>query len=116
LKIFFSPLFSYFLGAIPFGWILSKLVKGVDIRKIGSGRTGTTNTMRASGYPIAVLTLLLDGLKGVASVWLARWLAPEIPGLAIIAPIFAIIGHNYSVFLAEKDTTGKLIYKFGYGG
>lgn len=116
MKILFSLLCSYFLGAIPFGWILSKLVKGVDIRKIGSGRTGTTNTMRASGYPIAVLTLLLDGLKGVASVWLARWLAPEIPGLAIIAPIFAIIGHNYSVFLAEKDTTGKLIFKGGAGG
>jgi glycerol-3-phosphate acyltransferase PlsY len=116
LKIFFCLFSSYFLGAIPFGWVLSKLVKGVDIRKMGSGRTGTTNTMRASGYPIAILTLLLDGFKGVVSVWLASWLAPGMLGLEIIAPIFAIVGHNYSIFLVEKDTTGKLIFKGGAGG
>lgn len=112
----FGLISSYFLGAIPFGWIFSKLVKGVDIRKMGSGRTGTTNTMRASGYPIAILTLLLDGFKGVVSVWLASWLAPGMLGLEIIAPIFAIVGHNYSIFLVEKDTTGKLIFKGGAGG
>ncbi|HMN15394.1 MAG TPA: glycerol-3-phosphate acyltransferase [Bellilinea sp.] len=116
MKIFFCLFSSYFLGAIPFGWVLSKLVKGVDIRKMGSGRTGTTNTMRASGYPIAILTLLLDGFKGVVSVWLASWLAPGMLGLEIIAPIFAIVGHNYSVFLIEKDITGKLIFKGGAGG
>jgi glycerol-3-phosphate acyltransferase PlsY len=116
LKIFFCLFSSYFLGAIPFGLVLSKLVKGVDIRKMGSGRTGTTNTMRASGYPIAILTLLLDGFKGVVSVWLASWLAPGMLGLEIIAPIFAIVGHNYSIFLVEKDTTGKLIFKGGAGG
>lgn len=116
MKIFFCLFSSYFLGAIPFGWILSKLVKGVDIRKMGSGRTGTTNTMRASGYPIAILTLLLDGFKGVVSVWLARYLAPGMIGLGIIALIFAIIGHNYSVFLVAKDTTGKLVFKGGAGG
>ena len=116
MKIFFCLFSSYFLGAIPFGWVLSKLVKGVDIRKMGSGRTGTTNTMRASGYPIAILTLLLDGFKGVVSVWLASWLAPGMLGLEIIAPIFAIVGHNYSIFLVEKDTTGKLIFKGGAGG
>lgn len=116
MKFVFSLFFSYFLGAIPFGWIFSKLVKGVDIRKMGSGRTGTTNTMRASGYPIAILTLLLDGFKGVVSVWLASWLAPGMLGLEIIAPIFAIVGHNYSIFLVEKDTTGKLIFKGGAGG
>ncbi len=116
MKIFFCLFSSYFLGAIPFGWVLSKLVKGVDIRKMGSGRTGTTNTMRASGYPIAILTLLLDGFKGVVSVWLASWLAPGMLGFEIIAPIFAIVGHNYSIFLVEKDTTGKLIFKGGAGG
>lgn len=72
--------------------------------------------MRASGYPIVILTLLLDGFKGVASVWLARYLAPGMIGLGIIALIFAIIGHNYSVFLVAKDTTGKLVFKGGAGG
>lgn len=116
MKFVFSLFFSYFLGAIPFGWIFSKLVKGVDIRKMGSGRTGTTNTMRVSGYPIALLTLFLDGFKGVASVWFARYIAPGMVGLEIMAPIFAIVGHNYSVFLVEKDTTGKLVFKGGAGG
>ncbi len=83
---------------------------------MGSGRTGTTTTMRASGYPIAILTLLLDGFKGMASVWFARYIAPGNIGLEIMAPIFAIVGHNYSVFLVEKDTTGKLIFKGGAGG
>ena len=92
------------------------MVKGVDIRKMGSGRTGTTNTMRASGYPLAILTLLLDGLKGMASVWLARYLAPGMIGLEIMSPIIALVGHNYSVFLAEKNTSGKLIFKGGAGG
>ena len=111
MKFSFSLQFSYFLEAISFGWILSRLVKGVDIRKTGSGRTGTTNTMRASGYPIAILTLLLDGFKGVASDWLARYLASGRIGLEIIAPIFAIIIHNDSFFLVEKNTTDKLIFK-----
>jgi len=52
----------------------------------------------------------------VVSVWLASWLAPGMLGLEIIAPIFAIVGHNYSIFLVEKDTTGKLIFKGGAGG
>ena len=72
--------------------------------------------MRASGYPIAILTLFLDGPKGTASVWPARWLARGILGLEIITPNFAIIGHNYSVFLVKKNTTGKLIFKRGTGG
>ncbi len=102
MKFVFSLFFSYFLGAIPFGWIFSKLVKGVDIRKMGSGRTGTTNTMRASGYPIALLTLFLDGFKGVASVWFARYIAPGMVGLEIMAPIFAIVGIIIRFFLWKK--------------
>jgi len=108
LKFSFSLLFSYFLGAISFGWILSRLVKGVDIRKIEGLNTGTTNTMRASGYPIAILTLLLDGFKGVASDWLARYLASGRIGLEIIAPIFSIIRHNDSFFLVGKKHYGQI--------
>jgi glycerol-3-phosphate acyltransferase PlsY len=116
LKNFFSLFFSYFLGSIPFSWIFSKLAKGRDIRNIGSDRTGTTTITRASGYPIAFLTRFLDGPQGTASVWSARWLARGILGLEIIAPNFAIIGHNYFVFLVKKTTTGKLIFKRGTGG
>ncbi len=107
---------SYFLGAIPFGWILSKLIMKVDIRKTGSGRTGTTNTMRSSGYPIAILTLVLDALKGFTSVWLARWIMPGLIELEILAPVLAIVGHNYSIFLLERGENGKLIFHGGAGG
>jgi glycerol-3-phosphate acyltransferase PlsY len=67
---------SYLFGAIPFGWLFSWLFFHIDIRKIGSGRTGTTNTMRAGGYPVAILTMIFDVSKGFFAVWLAKLLVP----------------------------------------
>ncbi|MHC1771552.1 MAG: glycerol-3-phosphate acyltransferase [Flexilinea sp.] len=109
-------LISYLLGAIPFGWLLSWIIFHVDIRKIGSGRTGTTNTMRAGGYPIAFLTLVLDTGKGFAAVWLARWLVPGQTWIEVLAPLAAIIGHNYSIFLAERNEKGRIRLRGGAGG
>ena len=63
LKIAITLIFSYLFGSIPFGWILSRLVRMVDIRRLGSGRTGTTNTIRASEYPITIHTLLVNIVK-----------------------------------------------------
>lgn len=107
---------SYLLGSIPFGLLLARLTTGHDIRKIGSGRTGTTNTLRAAGYPVAILTFILDMAKGAVSVWLARWLMPGQIWLEVIAPVAAIIGHNYSIFLLERDERGRLRLRGGAGG
>ncbi|MDO8755546.1 MAG: glycerol-3-phosphate acyltransferase [Anaerolineales bacterium] len=107
---------SYLLGSIPFGLLLARLTTGQDIRAIGSGRTGTTNTLRAAGYPIAILTFILDMAKSAAGVWLARWLAPGQIWMEVLAPIAVIIGHNYSIFLMERNERGRLRLRGGAGG
>lgn len=110
------PGLSYLLGSIPFGLLLARLVTGKDIRAIGSGRTGTTNTLRAAGYPIAILTFILDMAKSAAGVWLARWLAPGQTWMEVLAPIAVIVGHDYSIFLLERDERGRLRLRGGAGG
>lgn len=107
---------SYLLGSLPFGLLLARLTTGQDIRTIGSGRTGTTNTLRAAGYPIAIITFILDMAKSAAGVWLARWLAPGQIWMEVLAPIAVIVGHNYSIFLLERDERGRLRLRGGAGG
>ncbi|HMM99994.1 MAG TPA: glycerol-3-phosphate acyltransferase [Anaerolineales bacterium] len=107
---------SYLLGSIPFGLLLVRWKSGQDVRLIGSGRTGTTNTLRAAGYPIAIITFILDMAKGAAGVWLARWLAPGQIWMEVLAPIAVIVGHNYSIFLLEWDERGRLRLRGGAGG
>ena len=107
---------SYLIGSIPFGLIVVRIRTGKDIRKIESGRTGGTNAMRAAGYPAGILTGALDILKGACAVWLARWLVPGNAWLEIVAPLLAILGHNYSIFLAEYDEKKGLRLHGGAGG
>ena len=109
-------LLAYFFGSIPFGLIAVKLRTGKDIREIGSGRTGTTNTLRAAGATAAILTLLFDILKGAGAVWLARWLMPDNAWMEVLAPVAAILGHNYSIFLAERNEDGRFRLRGGAGG
>lgn len=115
LIIFGFLLLGYILGAIPFGLIIVKLGTGKDVRKVESGRTGGTNAYRAAGLWAGVLTGLFDGLKGAVAVWLAAWLGATLFGL-VIAGIGAILGHNYSVFLAERDENGRWRLRGGAGG
>ena len=94
---------AYLLGSVPFGLLIVKIRTGQDIRTVASGRTGGTNAMRAAGFWAGLLTALFDILKGAASVWLAQAVDPANDWLHDFAPIFAIIGHNYSIFLPEFD-------------
>jgi len=107
---------SYIIGAVPFGLLLVKMRTGIDIRKTGSGRIGGTNVMRATGYPIGVLTVILDALKGAGVVWLARGLLPGETWLIVAAALIAVIGHNYSVFLTYRDEQNRLRLGGGAGG
>lgn len=109
-------LLGYLLGSIPFGFILVRLRTGQDIRDVQSGRTGGTNAMRAAGKRIGILTGAFDILKGFFAVQLAFWLTPDSPWAAALAPAAAILGHNYSIFLARRDTEGKWQFAGGAGG
>ena len=110
-------LFSYIIGSIPFGWLIVKLKTGQDIRVIESGRTGGTNAMRAAGLWAGLLTAVLDILKGAIAVWIAQAVIPEKHLLHVLAPIAAVIGHNYSIFVPERNERGRIIgLRGGAGG
>ena len=110
-------LLAYVIGSIPFGWLIVKLKTGQDIRVIESGRTGGTNAMRAAGFWAGLLTAIMDILKGATAVWIAKALLPEAHLLHVLAPIAAIIGHNYSIFVPERNEQGRIVrLKGGAGG
>lgn len=109
-------LFSYVIGSIPFGLLIVRLSTGKDIRQVESGRTGGTNAMRAAGFWAGLATALMDLLKGASTVWLARILLPGIIWVEVLAPVAAVLGHNYSLFLMERDKKGTLRLRGGAGG
>lgn len=107
-------LLAYVIGSIPIGLIIVKLRTGKDVRKVESGRTGGTNVMRAAGFWSGFATGVLDILKAAVTVWIARAFDVSVWG-EVFAPLAAIIGHNYSIFLAERKA-GKLRLGGGAGG
>jgi glycerol-3-phosphate acyltransferase PlsY len=106
---------AYVFGSIPFGLLIVKLKTGKDIREVESGRTGGTNAMRAAGFWAGFGTAMLDILKGAGAVWVAKWITPA-EWVHVIAPLAAILGHNHSIFLIERDETGKIIRLRGGAG
>jgi len=109
-------LLSYLVGAIPFGFLLVKIFTGQDVRNVESGRTGGTNSMRAGGFLIGLSTSLLDMFKSAGVVWLARYFFPDAFWMHVITGLFTVIGHNYSLYLVQKDSAGKLKIGGGAGG
>ena len=105
---------GYLIGSIPFGMLIVKSRTGKDIRQVESGRTGGTNAVRAAGFWAGLMTAILDIAKGAASVWLAETLTPN-DWIHILAPLAAIIGHNYSIFLITRED-GKIHFHGGAGG
>ena len=99
--------FSYLLGSIPFGIFVSKVFGLGNLRDIGSGNIGATNVLRTGNKLAALITLILDGLKGSLVVVVARFISED---AAITASIFVIIGHIYPVWL--KFSGGKGVATF----
>jgi glycerol-3-phosphate acyltransferase PlsY len=94
----FVLLACYFIGAVPFGWIVGKVTRGVDIRQLGSGNIGFTNALRTLGWGPAVTVLIADIAKGVAAVLLTRAIMRE-ETWAVWGGLCSVAGHNWSVFL-----------------
>lgn len=103
-------IFGYFLGSIPWGYLICKS-KGIDIRKVGSGATGSTNVNRALGTKWALLVAALDILKGAIPVYLAiKFLSYQYFngadwGVALVA-IASVLGHIFPVWLGFKGGKG----------
>lgn len=95
---------SFILGSIPSGYLIGK-VKGVDIRNIGSGNIGASNAFRVLGKKEGAMTLLLDMLKGLVTVAIV-WLMFKNLIFAEISAVFAVLGHDFSIFLRFKGGKG----------
>jgi glycerol-3-phosphate acyltransferase PlsY len=97
---------AYLLGSIPTGFLAAR-TRGIDIRTVGSGNIGATNAFRVLGKTVGTFVLLADALKG----FLACKMLPSLFGLntsqaAILGGLCAILGHNYTCWLAFKGGKG----------
>lgn len=98
---------AYFMGAVPYGLLLTKLYGLQDLRSIGSGNIGATNALRTGRKSLAFLTLLCDALKATISVFAAQQWAPNDPmPLMLLAASLAVIGHLFPVWLDFKGGKG----------
>ena len=99
-------LFAFVFGAVPFGFIIGKMVKNIDIRKYGSGNIGATNVLRILGPFWGSVSFLLDVSKGFLPVYMASR-AGLSPWLVILAGAIAVLSHSFSFFLPEGFFGGE---------
>tara|TARA_B100002051_G_scaffold139916_1_gene132899 strand:+ start:300 stop:881 length:582 start_codon:yes stop_codon:yes gene_type:complete len=100
-------IYSYLLGSIPFGLILTKIFLKKDIRTIGSGNIGTTNVLRTGNKFLAMSTLALDLLKGYISVYITIFFFENLTSLSAL---ICFIGHIFPIWLKFKGGKGVATY------
>lgn len=118
LNLIFVVILSYLAGSIPTSIIVSKLVRGIDIREHGSGNAGGSNVFRVLGWKYGILVILLDALKGaLAVIVVARLYLDSFPFknitpfddftlVQIICGVTAVIGHIWTVFAGFRGGKG----------
>jgi glycerol-3-phosphate acyltransferase PlsY len=95
---------GYFVGSIPFAYLLSRH-QGIDLRRAGSGNVGASNVLRTTGVRAAVLAMVLDGIKGTLAVAMAQLLSVGL--VATVAAAFAsVVGHVYPIWLRFRGGKG----------
>lgn len=104
-----SAMIGYLIGCISFGYITGKILKGRDIRDVGSGNAGTANVIRNYGWVPGLITFTGDVLKGVAAsligLWIAGWTGAGWAG-ACLGGLMAVIGHIWPAYLKFKGGKG----------
>jgi len=109
MSLLLSAVLGYGLGAIPFGLLIGRWTRGIDLRAYGSHKTGATNALRTLGARAAAGVFVLDVAKGVAAVLLARLLFGgdhQTEWAAALAGVAAIVGHNWSIFIGFTGGRG----------
>jgi glycerol-3-phosphate acyltransferase PlsY len=109
---YLMPVGAYLYGAVPFGYLLARLLKGVDLRDVGSGNVGATNAARVLGWRFFPLVFVLDFSKGFLSTLAGTLLAGKGGAfhphpLAVACAIGAVLGHAFPVYLGFKG--GKAV-------
>ncbi len=107
INLIIVAVYSYILGSIPFGLVLTKIFLKKDIRKIGSGNIGTTNVLRTGKKSLAVTTLLLDLMKGYFSIIITF---TYFENLISYSALICFIGHIFPVWLKFKGGKGVATY------
>ncbi len=107
INLIIVAVYSYLLGSIPFGLVLTKIFLKKDIRKIGSGNIGTTNVLRTGKKSLAVATLVLDLLKGYFSIFITF---TYFENLISYSALICFIGHIFPVWLKFKGGKGVATY------
>jgi glycerol-3-phosphate acyltransferase PlsY len=107
LDILYVFVYSYLLGSVPFGLIITKIFLGKDIRKVGSGNIGTTNVLRTGKKSLAVATLLSDVLKGYFSILITYNYFND---LIYLSALICFISHIFPVWLKFKGGKGVATY------
>lgn len=96
--------FGYVMGSVPFAYLLSRM-RGIDLRRVGSGNVGAANVLRTTGVSAGVTAMCLDALKGTVAVLVAQRLAFG-PATPVAAGLASVIGHVYPVWLGFRGGKG----------
>ena len=107
INLIIVAVYSYLLGSIPFGLVLTKIFLKKDIREIGSGNIGATNVLRTGNKTIGYLTLVLDVLKAIIPVIYIKFQFPE---LVYVSSLSVFIGHVFPVWLKFIGGKGVATY------
>ena len=107
INLIVVTMYSYLLGSVPFGLVLTKIFLRKDIRKIGSGNIGTTNVLRTGKKSLAVTTLILDLLKGYFSIIITLI---YFENLILYSALICFIGHIFPVWLKFRGGKGVATY------
>ena len=100
-------IYSYFLGSIPFGLIITRIFLNQDIRKLGSGNIGTTNVLRTGKKSLAIATLIFDTLKGYVAVLVSLIYFND---LVFLSALICLIGHIFPIWINFKGGKGVAVY------
>ena len=107
INLIIVTVYSYFLGSIPFGFILTKIFLKQDIRETGSGNIGATNVLRTGNKLLAILTLVLDFLKGYMTIIITLKYFND---LILLSALICLLGHIFSIWLKFKGGKGVATY------
>jgi glycerol-3-phosphate acyltransferase PlsY len=104
--LWWIPLAAYFLGSIPFGYLIVRATGGGDVRAHGSGNIGATNVMRQTSAVLGLATLVLDTAKGYLAVWIAARVTQGNIRWMMLAALLAVAGHLFPVWLRFRGGRG----------
>ncbi len=98
---------GYLIGSIPYGLVLVKLFKGIDLREVGSKNIGATNALRVGGFTLGLATLILDTFKGAFAILVCKFfINTQNLDLSLLAGFCALSGHLFPIWLKFKGGKG----------